>query len=402
MARAVNRLSALFVKSVIAPGRYADGNRVAPGGSKQWTIVFRRDGKWREMGLGGVSDIPLKRARELADQHRQTIAEGGDPIAERRAQRSKTATIPTFGELADQVLASLKEGFKNDKHIAQWEMTLREYAAPLRLLRVDRIMVHDVEAVLKPVWSTKRETASRLRGRIEKIFDAAIAKGYRKDANPARWKGNLDCILPRDKQVRGHHTAMPFRDVPTLMARLRDMTSVSARALEFTILTAARTGETLGAGWSEIDLAGGIWTVPAERMKAGKLHRVPLSARAMEILEEMSCLRADGKSDGVVFPGRGEKGLSNMSLTMVLRRLKLEPEPTVHGFRSSFRDWAGEATHYPREVAEAALAHTVGDKVEQAYRRADALEKRRSLMGEWERFASKPVQTLCPQIQDLK
>jgi integrase len=247
-------------------------------------------------------------------------------------------------------------------------------------------MVDDVEAMLKPIWSTKRETASRLRGRIEKILDAAIAKGYRKDANPARWKGNLDSILRKEKQVRGHHAAMPFRDIPRLMARLRDMTSVSARALEFTILTAARTGETLGARWSEIDPAGGIWTVPAERMKAGKLHRVPLSARAMEILEEMFCLRADGKSDGVVFPSRGEKGLSNMSLTMVLRRLKLEPEPTVHGFRSSFRDWAGEGTHYPREVAEAALAHTVGDKVEQAYRRADALEKRRSLMGEWERF----------------
>lgn len=390
MARAVNRLSALFVKSVTAPGRYADGNRlylrVAPGGSKQWTIVFRRDGKWREMGLGGVNDIPLKRARELADQHRQTIAEGGDPIAGRRAQRSKTATIPTFGELADQVVASLSDGFRNDKHIAQWEMTLREYAAPLHSVRVDQIMVDDVEAMLKPVWITKRETASRLRGRIEKIFDAAIAKGYRNDANPARWKGNLDSILPRDKQVRGHHAAMPFTDIPELMARLRDMASVSARALEFTILTAARTGETLGARWSEMDLTKGIWTVPAERMKAGKAHRVPLPGRAIEILEEMTCLRSDGTSDGVVFPGRAQNGLSNMSLTMVLRRLKLEPEPTVHGFRSSFRDWAGEATHYPREVAEAALAHSVGDQVEQAYRRDDALEKRRGLMEAWEKF----------------
>ncbi len=226
MARAVNRLSALFAKSVTAPGRYADGNRlylrVAPGGSKQWTIVFRRDGKWREMGLGGVTDISLKRARELADQHRQTIAEGGDPILERRVQRSKAATIPSFGELADQVVASLKDGFKNDKHIAQWEMTLREYAAPLRSLRVDQIMVDDVEAVLKPIWNTKRETSSRLRGRLEKILDAATAKGYRKDANPARWKGNLDSILPRGKQVRGHHAAMPFTDIPKLIARLRD------------------------------------------------------------------------------------------------------------------------------------------------------------------------------------
>lgn len=283
-------------------------------------------------------------------------------------------------------MASLQEGFKNDKHIAQWEMTLREYAAPLRSLRVDRITVDDVEAVLKPIWSTKRETASRLRGRIEKILDAAIAKGYRKDANPARWKGNLDSILPRDKQLRRHHAAMPFTNIPKLMVRLRDMTSVSARALEFTILTAAGTGETLGARWSDIDLAGGIWTVPAERMKAGKLHRVPLSSRTIEILEELACLRSDGTSDGIVFPGRGPKGLSNMSLTMVLRRLKIEPEPTVHGFRSSFRDWTGEATHYPREVAEVALAHTVGDKVEQAYRRGDALLKRRELMEAWKRF----------------
>lgn len=392
MARAINRLSALFIKSATAPGRYADGNRlylrVAPGGSKQWTIVFRRDGKWREMGLGGVNDISLKRARELADRHRQTIAEGGDPIAERRAQRSKTAAIPTFGELADQIVASLKDGFRNDKHIGQWEMTLKEYASPLRSLRVDQITVDDIESMLKPIWNTKRETATRLRGRVERILDAAIAKGHRMDANPARWKGNLDSILPKDKQIRRHHAAMPFTDISKLMECLQDMSGVSARALEFTILTAARTGETLGARWSEINLFGRIWTVPPERMKAGKIHRVPLSGRAIVILEEMAGLRTDGNNDSIVFPGRGPKGLSNMSLTMVLRRLKIEPEPTVHGFRSSFRDWAGEATVFPREVAEAALAHSVGDKVEQAYRRGDALEKRRRLMDVWAEFCS--------------
>jgi integrase len=390
MARSVDRLSALFIKSVSAPGRYADGNRlylrVAPGGSKQWTIVFRRDGKWREMGLGGLDDISLKRARELADQHRQTIAEGGDPIAQRRAERSTRAAIPTFGDLADQVVASLKEGFRNGKHIAQWEMTLKDYAAPLRPLRVDQITVNDIEGVLKPIWSEKRETAARLRGRIEKVLDAAIAKGHRKDLNPARWKGNLDSILPKEKQIRGHHAAMAFAAIPALMQRLRGMPGVSAHALEFTILTAARTGETLGARWSEIDLKAKVWTVPAERMKAGQEHRVPLSNCALTILEEMRNVLPQRGANGMIFPGRGPKGLSDMSLTMVLRRLKIEPEPTVHGFRSSFRDWAGEVTEFPREVAEAALAHSIGDKVEQAYRRGDALERRRGLMEAWALF----------------
>jgi len=280
MPRAIKRLSALFIKSVKEPGRYADGNRlylrVAPGGSKQWTIVFRRDGKWREMGLGGLNDVSLKRAREMADQHRQTIAEGGDPIAERRAERSKRSAIPTFGDLADQVIASLKDGFRNEKHIAQWEMTLKDYAAALRPLRVDQIKVDDVERVLKPIWTSKRETASRLRGRIEKELDAAIAKGHRKDLNPARWKGNLDSILPKDKQVRGHHAAMAFGAVPALVDRLRASSSTSVRALELTILIAARTGETIGARWSEIDLISRVWTIPANRMKANKEHRVPL------------------------------------------------------------------------------------------------------------------------------
>ncbi len=392
MAQTLNRLSAVAVRGLSVPGRYADGGglylRVADGGSKQWVFLSRAGGKQKEAGLGSVRAIPLARAREIAASFRQAIAEGRDPIAERKAERAKRRTIPTFGEMATEVLDSLKAGFKNAKHIAQWEMTLKEYAAPLREIAVNAVMTEDVLRVLKPIWTEKRETASRLRGRIEKVLDAATAKGFRHDANPARWKGHLDTLLPKEQKAsRGHHEAMPFADVPALMGRLRDIPGASARALELTILTAARTGETIGATWAEFDLVAKVWTVPAVRMKAGREHRVPLTDRAVALLRDM--LPSEGKPDptAFVFPGgKAGKPLSNMSMTMAVRRLKIEPEPTVHGFRSSFRDWCGEATAFPREVAEAALAHTVGDKAEQAYRRGDALLKRRKLMEAWDGF----------------
>lgn len=386
MPRSINRLSPLLVKSLVKPGRYADGNRlylrVAQGGSKQWVLVYRRDGKWREMGLGGIGDVSLKQAREIADQHRFSLSQGGDPIRERRAARAK---IPTFGELADEVVAGLIGGFRNVKHGDQWVMTMKVYAAPIRSLPVDQIGTEDILKVLRPIWIEKRETATRVRGRIEKVLDAATAKGFRQDANPARWKGHLDTLLPKQEKLsRGHHAAVPFGDVPAVVKRLQLVSGLSARALELTILAAARTGETIGATWSEIDFEAKVWTVPAERMKAGKEHRVPLSDRVVEILKEVRVPSA--AKDGNVFPGKGPKGLSNMSLTMALRRLKIEPEPTVHGFRSSFRDWAGEATTFPREIAETALAHTVGDETERAYRRGDALEKRRAMMEAWAKF----------------
>lgn len=385
MPRTINRLTPLSIKSLKKPGRYADGNRlylrIAPGGSKQWVLVYRTDGRWREMGLGGLDDVSLKQARELADGHRFSLSQGGDPIAERRAARSK---VPTFGDLADEIVASLSAGFRNDKHIAQWKSTLRTYAGPLRSLSVDAITTEDVLRVLRPIWVEKRETASRLRGRIEKILDGATAKGYRRDANPARWKGHLETLLPKQEKVaRGHHAAMPFALVPDFLDRIGKVSGTSARALEFTILTAARTGETLGAVWSEFDIDTKVWTIPASRMKAGREHRVPLSDRVVEILGH---LRAEGEfgADNFVFAGaRPGKALSNMALAMSLRRLEIKPEPTVHGFRSSFRDWAGEATSFPREVAEASLAHVVGDATERAYRRGDALEKRRALMEAW-------------------
>jgi integrase len=261
-------------------------------------------------------------------------------------------------------------------------MTLREYAAPLRSKHVDEITTEDVLAVLQPIWREKPETASRLRGRIEAVLDAARARGFipRNEANPARWRGHLDHLLPkRGKLSRGHHAALPYAELPAFLASLREREAVAALALEFTILTAARSGEVLGARWLEIDLATKVWAVPAARMKAAREHRIPLSAAALAILEKL----AEAKTGEYVFPGRSaDRPLSVMAMEMVLRRMKVEGV-TVHGFRSAFRDWAGNETHFAREIAEAALSHVVGDKAEQAYRRGDALEKRREMMEAW-------------------
>jgi integrase len=261
-------------------------------------------------------------------------------------------------------------------------MTLTKYAAPLRDKPLDAIQTDDVLSVLTPLWQTKNETASRLRGRIERVLDAARAKGLRSGENPARWRGHLDHLLPkRQKLSRGHHAALPYADVPELVADLRNREGAAALALEFLILTAARSGEVLGAKWNEIDRDAKVWTVPAERMKAGREHRVPLTQRALQILATVEQVR----TGDYVFPGqRHGRPLSVMSMEMLLRRMKVDV--TVHGFRSSFRDWAGECTSFPREIAEAALAHTVGDETERAYRRGDALEKRRKLMAAWASF----------------
>jgi integrase len=275
---------------------------------------------------------------------------------------------------------SAGNGFRNEKHKAQWKSTLATYAAPLKDKPVDTIGTDDVLAVLKPIWTTKPETASRVRGRIEKVLDAAKAKGFRQGENPARWRGHLDHLLPRQsKLARRHHAAMPYERVAAFIGELRQRESVAAPALEFCILTAARTGEVLGARWSEIDLDKRVWTLPPDRMKAGREHRVPLSDRAMSILRKLQ----EAKSGDFVFPGQvRNKPLSNVAMDMVIRRLKPE-NVTVHGFRSSFRDWAGNVSSFPREIVETALAHVIGDKAEQAYRRSDALDKRRKLMEAW-------------------
>lgn len=362
------------------PGKYSDGGNlyliVSPSGSRKWVLRFTWRGCAKEMGLGSALSVPLADAREQAAGARRKIAQGLNPIEERKRDKG----IPTFGEMADTVREMLSAGFRNEKHKAQWKMTLETYASPLRGRPVDTITTDDVLAVLKPIWTIKSETASRLRGRIEKVLDAAKAKGFREGENPARWRGHLDHLLPKQlKLARGHHAAMPYERVAAFLAQLRDSDSLAAQALELCILTAARSGEILGMQWNEVDLEKKLWTVPACRMKAGREHRVPLSARAVSILRDLHKV----KSSSFVFPGlvRG-KPLSNMAMEMVLRRMKLE-EVTVHGFRSSFRDWAGNVSSFPREVVETALAHVIGDKAEQAYRRSDALEKRRRLMDSW-------------------
>jgi integrase len=328
------------------------------------------------MGLGGANDVPLTDAREKATDSRRKVAQGLNPIEERK----RDGGIPTFGQMADDVRETLSAGFRNEKHKAQWKSTLDTYAAPLRAKPVDTIATDDVLSVLKPIWTEKAETASRLRGRIEKILDAAKAKGFRDGENPARWRGHLDHLLPRPlKLTRGHHAAMAYEDVAAFMGRLREREATAALALEFCILTAARSGEVLGLRWSEIDLEKKIWTVPANRMKAGREHRVPLSARVVTILKHLS----KAEAGDFVFVGQSpKKPLSSMAMEMMLRRMKIA-NATVHGFRSSFRDWAGNVSNFPREVTETALAHVIGDKAEQAYRRSDALEKRRKLMEAW-------------------
>ena len=387
MTRHIQRLNALQVGRLASKGRHADGGglylSIGAGGRKRWVFLYRdrRTGKLRELGLGRPADVTLAKAREKATAARQLLADGKDPIAE---AKSVDPDRPTFGVLADQVISSLEHGWRNPKHRAQWRMTLEVYCRPLRDLPVDRIATEDVLAVLQPIWMVKAETASRVRGRIEKVLDAARAKEFRTGENPARWRGHLDHLLAKRQRLqRGHHPAMPFAVVPAFVGRLRGMESLAARALELTILTAARSGEVRGMRWAEIDRAAKVWTVPAERMKAAREHRVPLCARVLAILVEVETLRRD---DDFVFPGvRRDMPLSEMAMEQVMRRTKSKPF-TVHGFRSSFKDWTNETMNIPNELSEAALAHTVGDKVERAYRRGDALARRRKLMEAWARF----------------
>ena len=390
MANTTNRLSARAAATLRKPGRHSDGGGLylsisADGSRRRWVFLYRwkqpgetGQGKLREMGLGSASAVSLAKARELAAEARDLLRNRRNPLEARSAARK----VPSFGEMADEVVSALESGWRNPKHRDQWRMTLTEYCQPIRPIPIDAVTTEHVLSVLKPLWSKVPETASRLRGRIEKVLDAAKAKGHRSGENPARWRGHLDHLLPpRQKLTRGHHKALPYEDVPALMARLRASGSVSALCLEFTILTAARSGEAMGARWDEFDLDRGVWTVPRERMKAGREHRVPLSDRAKQIVSTM----AEGRVSDFVFPGnRPGRPLSIMALEMVLRRMKVDA--TVHGFRSAFRDWAAEQTSVPREVAEAALAHVLESRVEAAYRRSDLFEKRRQLMEEWAMF----------------
>lgn len=384
MARATNRLTWLQVQKMRTPGRHADGEglylQVDPSGAKRWVFVFQWQGSRKEMGLGPISVVSLAEAREERLAARKMVRANKNPIVERKRVRTLEGA-PTFGTFAERWIDDNETGWRNDKHRQQWRNTLKTYGVTIWDLALSTVTTDHVVSLLKPIWETKPETASRLRGRIERVLDAARVQGLREGENPARWKGHLDAVLPRPRKLsRGHHKALPYKDAPQFLKGLRERESLSAKALEFTILTAARTSEALNAKWGEFDLEKKVWTVPAERMKAGRGHRVPLTDSA---ILAMGNPRA---STDWVFPGtKRDQSLSNMAMTAVLGRMN-RTDVTVHGFRSTFRDWAGETSTHPREVVEAALAHAVGDSTERAYRRGDALEKRRELMADWSAF----------------
>ena len=378
----IDKLTARRLATIKAPGKYGDGGglwpRVRADGRRGWVLRYRFQGRDREMGLGGEY-VSLKEARHSAAQARRLIREGLDPIEERRKGRGKS-NAPTFRKCAERFIAAHEAAWGNARHRAQWHNTLGSYVFPvLGEKPVDTIDVDDVLRVLTPLWTLRPETASRVRGRIERVLDWAHVKKYRQKENPARWRGYLDNLLPKRSEVRAvrHHEALPWRDIPAFMDALRTCEGIAARALEFAVLTAVRSGEVRGARWCEVE--GDVWTIPGGRIKAKREHRVPLSPRAVAILDELP--RLDGVE--LVFPGaRRGRPISGVSLLTVLKRMGRETL-TVHGFRSTFRDWAAEITGFPREVCEQALAHTLADKTEAAYRRGDLIEKRRQLMNAW-------------------
>lgn len=392
MARLTHRLTKRGVKAIAdskVPGDYRDGGsglalQIARGGSASWILVYRRGpGVRRKMGLGSCPLVSLDMARQKAAAARQLLLEGRDPLSSRADEKARRLACPTFAAAAQRYIEVHKAGWKNEKHAAQWSATLATYAYPkFGNLPVSAVETAHVLEAVEPIWAAKPETASRLRGRIESILDYAKARKWRQGENPAAWKGHLALTLPARSKLRKvvHHAALPWRETTDFMSALRAQPGVGSLALQFAILTAARSGEVRGATWEEIDLEAKTWTIPADRMKAHREHRVPLTAPALEILRQMAVGRAPGE---LVFLGqRPGKPLSDMSLTAVLRRMN-RGELTAHGFRSSFRDWCAEATSYPAEMAEMALAHAVSSKVEAAYRRGDMFEKRRRLMADW-------------------
>jgi integrase len=442
-ARSLNRLTTRQVSSLKEPGRHSDGGglylRITPAGSRSWVFMTASKDKQLqpglkqnaaqtlshgqeekissegtyleptseiqkaelqdiaeqpkpksrvlrlEIGLGAASSLSLAAARRIAEEMREAVATGKDPRAVLRPLESEKKAVPTFGEFADNYIAGIESGWRNQVHRKQWRNTLRDHAASLHALPIDQIDTDAVLTVLRPIWLEKSETAKRVRGRIERVLDAAKAHGLRsRDAmNPAAWRGHLALLLPAPSKLsRGHHAALPWKDAPDFMVELRKREALAARCLEFVILTAARSGEALGASWGEIDLEQALWTVPANRMKAGVEHVVPMSSAALELLKSLRPEKV--APDERVFSIAGATR-SNMAMTMLLRRMKVA-SVTVHGFRSTFRDWAGDATSYPRELVEQALAHTIQNKAERAYRRGTAVERRRKLMQSWSNY----------------
>jgi len=399
MGRESNRLSAAKVAKLTKPGRYADGGnlwlQISANGGKSWLLRYMRGGKARHAGLGPLDIVSLAEARSRAHKARLLLLDGIDPIDEKNARlaaiKAEAASQVNFKQAAERYIGGYRDSWKNEKHAAQWPSSLERYAYPaFGALSVAKVETRHVLQAIEPIWSTKTETASRVRGRIELILDWATVRGMRKGENPARWRGHLDKILPQRSKVSKvkHHAAMPYSAVPAFMAQLRDMDFISARALELTILCATRTNETIAATWPEFDLTAKVWTIPAERMKAGKEHRIPLSARCVDILKAVP--RIEGEK--FVFPGaRAGRPLSNMAMLELMRGTDDAAEFTVHGFRSSFRDWAGEQTSFAREIIETAMAHQLKDKAEAAYARGDLLLKRRKLMEAWSMYLAKPT-----------
>jgi integrase len=407
VARALSRLTVREVASMKEPGRHADGGglylRISKSGARSWGFMYVVAGKRTELGLGSVSALPLATARRLASEMREALAVGNDPktvLAPAVDPVAETSKVVTFGEFAESYISGVEDGWKSDVHRKQWRSSLRDHASALNDVPITAVDTEAVLAVLRPIWLTKAETAKRVRGRIERILDAAKAHELRlgNTINSAAWRGHLALLLPSQKKVeRGHHAALLYRDAPAFFAKLNERTANAARCLEFTILTAARSGEVLGANWVEIDLEAGIWTIPASRMKAAQEHVVPLSSGAIDVLR--SVRPEDVNLHDPVFSVNGASR-SNMAMAMLLRRMGYG-HVTTHGFRSTFRDWAGDETTFAREIIEQALAHTIQNKAERPYRRGTAIERRRALMEAWALFLNPGCRTMRTVAGDV-
>jgi len=384
-SRARNKLNVKQVEHLKKIGVHSDGGglylRIRKSG-RSWIFIGTVNGERFELGLGSALDVSLAKAREKATEVRQQALEGRDPRIVRQKASEENPQI-SFGRFAQRYVADIESGFRNAKHRQQWRNTLETYGKPIAKIPIAEVDTNDVLRCVRPIWGKKQETSSRVRGRIEKVLDAAKAKGLRTGENPARMRGHLEHLLPkRRKATVKHHAALPYAEMPEFMEGLRKRDGIAAKALEFVILTAARSGEVRGMTWGEVDLAAKLWTVPADRMKASEEHVVPLSDAAISVLR---AVRDEGlEARDVVFPGPSGGSLSDMTLSAVLKRMGRKV--TVHGMRSSFRDWAGDTTTYPRDVVEMALAHTVGSATERAYRRGRAIEKRRELMHTWAKY----------------
>lgn len=400
MAKIAKELSALEVGRLTAPGLVFVGGvpglalQITATGAKSWTLRATIGGKRRDLGLGGYPGVTLSGAREAARKAREKIREGIDPIEERQAARralvASRAAAKTFEECARSYIEAHEAGWRNTKHAQQWTNTLKTYVYPhCGSMLVSEVELPHILKILEPIWKTKTETATRVRNRVELVLDWATARGYRTGLNPARWRGHLDKLLPKPERIAKttHHAALPYAEIGAFMKTVRASDGIGARALELAILTATRSGEVRGAKWDEFDMKARVWTIPGERMKAGREHRVPLSPACIDLLTSLPRF----KDCDFVFTANGKKPLSDMTLTALLRRQNVDA--TVHGFRSTFRQWAGEQTNFPREVCEHALAHQLPDKVEAAYQRGDLFAKREKLMAAWTEYCAKESTT---------